>query len=49
MEFKMPLRQEARFDLFHIDSVLHHIVGRTRDKSNEFMACPLHLIIMVTL
>jgi hypothetical protein len=31
--FKMPLRQEARFDLIHIDSVLHYLVGSTRNKS----------------
>jgi predicted TPR repeat methyltransferase len=33
--FKMPLRQEARFDLIHIDSVLHHLVGSTRNKSMQ--------------
>jgi spermidine synthase len=33
--FKMPLRQEARFDLIHIDSVLYHLVGTTRDKSMQ--------------
>jgi SAM-dependent methyltransferase len=33
--FKMPLRQNARFDLIHIDSVLHHLVGNTRDKSMQ--------------
>lgn len=35
--FKMPLKLEARFDLIHIDSVLHHLIGRTRAES-------LHLI-----
>jgi hypothetical protein len=33
--FKMPLRQEARFDLIHIDSVLHHLVGSNRNKSMQ--------------
>jgi len=31
--FEMPLRQEVTFDLIHIDSVLHHLVGSTKDKS----------------
>jgi len=31
--FKMPLRSEARFDLIHMDSVLHHLVGKTKAKS----------------
>ena len=31
--FKMPLREEARFDLIHIDSVLHHLIGNTRSES----------------
>jgi hypothetical protein len=31
--FKMPLRSEARFDLIHMDSVLHHLVGKTKTKS----------------
>jgi SAM-dependent methyltransferase len=35
--FKMPLKPEAKFDLIHIDSVLHHLIGRTRAES-------LHLI-----
>jgi len=31
--FKMPLKSEARFDLIHIDSVLHHLVGNTKARS----------------
>ena len=31
--FKMPLKSEARFDLIHIDSVLHHLVSKTKVKS----------------
>ena len=31
--FRMPLRPEAKFDLIHIDSVLHHLIGKTRDDS----------------
>ncbi|MDQ6866399.1 MAG: class I SAM-dependent methyltransferase, partial [Thermoproteota archaeon] len=29
----MPLRPEAKFDLIHIDSVLHHLIGKTRAES----------------
>jgi SAM-dependent methyltransferase len=35
--FEMPLRQHARFDLIHIDSVLHHLVGSNRDKSMQLV------------
>jgi hypothetical protein len=31
--FNLPLRSELKFDLIHIDSVLHHIIGSTRVKS----------------
>jgi SAM-dependent methyltransferase len=31
--FKMPLKSEATFDVIHIDSVLHHIVAKTKRKS----------------
>jgi SAM-dependent methyltransferase len=31
--FRMPLRPEAKFDLIHIDSVLHHLIGKTRAES----------------
>jgi SAM-dependent methyltransferase len=31
--FKMPLKPEAKFDLIHIDSVLHHLIGKTRAES----------------
>ncbi len=31
--FELPLIAETKFDLIHIDSVLHHLVGKTRSKS----------------
>jgi SAM-dependent methyltransferase len=31
--FKLPLTSETKFDLIHIDSVLHHLIGKTRAKS----------------
>lgn len=31
--FKMPLKPGSKFDLIHIDSVLHHLIGKTRAES----------------
>jgi SAM-dependent methyltransferase len=31
--FKLPLKSESKFDLIHIDSVLHHLIGKTRYQS----------------
>lgn len=31
--FLMPIRHDVKFDLIHIDSVLHHLIGDTRGKS----------------
>jgi SAM-dependent methyltransferase len=31
--FRMPLKPDAKFDLIHIDSVLHHLIGKTRSES----------------
>jgi SAM-dependent methyltransferase len=31
--FRLPLKPEAKFDLIHIDSVLHHLIGKTRGDS----------------
>jgi ubiquinone/menaquinone biosynthesis C-methylase UbiE len=28
--FSLPLKQEIKFDIIHLDSVLHHLVGKTR-------------------
>jgi hypothetical protein len=35
--FKMPLKPEAKFDLIHVDSVLHHLIGKTRTESVRLM------------
>jgi SAM-dependent methyltransferase len=35
--FTMPLQPEAKFDLIHIDSVLHHLVGKTRTESSHLI------------
>jgi SAM-dependent methyltransferase len=31
--FKLPFKSESKFDLIHIDSVLHHLIGNTRYQS----------------
>src|SRR5919108_3231448 len=31
--FKLPLKSESKFDLIHIDSVLHHLIGNTKYQS----------------
>ena len=35
--FNMPFKQEEEFDLIHIDSVLHHLIGKTRADSVRLM------------
>ena len=31
--FMLPINNETRFDLIHVDCVLHHIIGKTRRRS----------------
>lgn len=31
--FNLPLKESIRFDIIHIDSVLHHLIGKTRSQS----------------
>lgn len=33
--FNIPINRDYRFDLIHIDSVLHHIIGKTRGESKQ--------------
>jgi SAM-dependent methyltransferase len=33
--FRLPLVPYQQFDLIHIDSVIHHLIGKTRSKSKE--------------
>ena len=33
--FNLPFNQKEKFDLIHIDSVLHHLIGKTRYHSLE--------------
>jgi SAM-dependent methyltransferase len=40
--FNMPLRSNHKFDLIHIDSVLHHLIGKTRSDSLRLSDQMLH-------
>ena len=31
--FRLPLKSESKFDLIHLDSVLHHLIGNTKHQS----------------
>lgn len=46
--FKLPLSSEIKFDLIHIDMVLHHIIKKTRRKSlqlaNHFLDIVCNLL-----
>jgi SAM-dependent methyltransferase len=35
--FNLPIKPEQKFDLIHLDSVLHHIIGNTKSKSNRLV------------
>ncbi len=43
--FKFPYRPSVKFDVIHIDSVLHHLIGRTRDKSASLIDEMLGLLV----
>jgi SAM-dependent methyltransferase len=43
--FKIPFRPGIKFDVIHIDSVLHHLIGRTRDKSTGLIEKMLELLV----
>jgi SAM-dependent methyltransferase len=42
--FSMPIKAQAKFDIIHLDSVLHHIIGQTRSKSVSLVAAFLRLL-----
>jgi SAM-dependent methyltransferase len=43
--FKLPIKSETKFDLIHIDSVLHHLIGNTRSRSIFLVNLMLKLLI----
>lgn len=42
--FKLPIKSEIKFDLIHIDSVLHHLIGNTRSQSIALVNLMLNLL-----
>ncbi|HYG00754.1 MAG TPA: class I SAM-dependent methyltransferase [Candidatus Saccharimonadales bacterium] len=43
--FSLPLNQDAKFDLIHLDSVLHHLIASTRNKSKHLSNRLLRILI----
>jgi SAM-dependent methyltransferase len=43
--FKIPIKRNIRFNVIHIDSVLHHLIGHTRGKSTNLIGKMLGLLI----
>lgn len=42
--FNLPISAETKFDLIHLDSVLHHLIGSTRGESISFVNTILKLL-----
>lgn len=42
--FMLPIKTESKFDLIHIDSVLHHLIGKTRGLSMALVRKMLRLL-----
>ena len=43
--FKLPIRPKTKFDIIHIDSVLHHLIENTRSKSWRLSKKMLDLLV----
>lgn len=43
--FNLPFREDIKFDIIHIDSVLHHLVNGTRTKSNKLVSKTIKLLV----
>ena len=42
--FTLPMKVESQFDLIHIDSVLHHLIGKTRRTNMRLVTKMLRLL-----
>jgi hypothetical protein len=42
--FNLPISTETKFDLIHLDSVLHHLIGRNRNQSLSLVKRLLALV-----
>jgi len=43
--FNLPFRPQTKFDIIHIDAVLHHLIGTTRSKSWRLSNKMLNLLV----
>jgi hypothetical protein len=43
--FNIPLKPNLKFDVIHLDSVLHHLIGNTRGKSTELVKRMIELLV----
>jgi SAM-dependent methyltransferase len=42
--FNLPLKSDHRFDIIHMDCVLHHLIGKTRSNSIGLCSQLLHML-----
>jgi SAM-dependent methyltransferase len=42
--FRLPLKSESKFDLIHIDSVLHHLIGNTKHQNMSLVNLMLKVL-----
>jgi hypothetical protein len=43
--FNIPLKPDLKFDVIHLDSVLHHLFGKTRGKSTDLIKRMIELMV----
>jgi 2-polyprenyl-3-methyl-5-hydroxy-6-metoxy-1,4-benzoquinol methylase len=43
--FNIPLKPNLKFDVIHLDSVLHHLIGKTRGKSTDLVKRMIELLV----
>jgi len=42
--FKMPVNSDIKFDVIHVDMILHHLIGKTRSTSTKLVHKMLDLL-----
>lgn len=43
--FSIPIKPNLKFDVIHLDSVLHHLIGKTRGKSTDLVKRMIELLV----
>jgi 2-polyprenyl-3-methyl-5-hydroxy-6-metoxy-1,4-benzoquinol methylase len=43
--FNIPIKPNLKFDIIHLDSVLHHLIGKTRGKSTDLVKRMIELLV----